>query len=126
MALTEDQKIKVRYYCGYGVIGAQALPANGYRFFTEYGDMEYKMNNLQPGEEDQVITYYLPNLEQLKSDIPAIRANLDTKQAAVWIWNDKEFPNRRSLFNYVRNELVNFLGLEPGPGLPSGGIQFAV
>lgn len=126
MALTEEQKIQVRYYCGYGVIGSQALPANGYRFFTEYGDMEYKMNNLQTGEEVEVLTYYLPNLELLKSDMPAIRQNLDTKAAAVWIWNDKEFPNRRSLFNYVRRELVNFLGLTCGPGLFSGGMQFSV
>jgi hypothetical protein len=126
MALTQDQKIKVRYYCGYGVIGAQSLPANGYRFFTEYGEMEYKMISLQPGEETEVITYYLPNLDTLKADMPAIRENLDTKQAAVWTWNDKEFPDRRSLFNYVRRELCNFLGLTPGPGLLTGGVSFMV
>jgi hypothetical protein len=126
MALTEAQKVKVRYYCGYGMIGQQALPANGYRFFTEYGEMEYKLTNMQAEEESEVVTYYIPSLDQLKTDMPAIRENLDTKQAAVWIWNDKEFPNRRTLFNYVRRELCNFLGLTPGPGLSSGGMQFAV
>jgi hypothetical protein len=126
MALTEAQKVKVRYYCGYGMIGQQALPANGYRFFDEYGEMEYKLTNMQAEEESEVINYYIPNLDELKADMPAIRDNLDTKQAAVWIWNDKEFPNRRTLFNYVRRELCNFLGLTPGPGLSSGGMQFAV
>jgi hypothetical protein len=118
MALTEAQKVKVRYYCGYGMIGQQALPANGYRFFTQYGEMEYKLINMQAEEESEVINYYIPNLDELKADMPAIRDNLDTKQAAVWIWNDKEFPNRRAL--------CNFLGLTPGPGLSSGGMQFAV
>jgi hypothetical protein len=126
MALTEAQKVKVRYYCGYGMIGQQALPANGYRFFTQYGEMEYKLINMQAEEESEVINYYIPNLDELKADMPAIRENLDTKQAAVWVWNDKEFPNRRTLFNYVRRELCNFLGLTPGPGLSSGGMQFAV
>jgi hypothetical protein len=126
MALTEAQKVKVRYYCGYGMIGQQALPANGYRFFDEYGEMEYKLTNMQAEEESEVINYYIPNLDELKADMPAIRDNLDTKQAAVWVWNDKEFPNRRTLFNYVRRELCDFLGLTPGPGLSSGGMQFAV
>jgi hypothetical protein len=126
MALTETQKVQVRYYCGYGALGQQALPANGYRFFVEYGEMEYKLINMQPEEESEVITYYLPNLLQLKSDIPAIRDNIDTKQAAVWFWNEKEFRDRRTLFNYVRRELCAFLGLTPGPYLASGGVQFAV
>lgn len=126
MALTEQQKVQVRYYCGYGMIGQQALPANGYRFSTEYGIMEYKLINMQPEEEDEVINYYLPNLLTLKTDIPTIRNNLDTKQAAVWYWNDKEFPNRRTLFNYVRLELCNFLGLIPGPYLARGGVRLAV
>lgn len=126
MALTEAQKVKVRYYCGYGMLGQQALPANGYRFFTEYGEMEYKLIDMQPEEEDEVINYYIPNLDQLKSDIPGVRDNLDTKQAAVWIWNNQEFPDRRTLFNYVRNELCGFLGLTPGPNLGTGGIRFAV
>jgi hypothetical protein len=126
MALTEAQKIKVRYYCGYGMIGQQMLPANGYRFFQAYGEMEYKLINMQTGEEDEVINYYLVNLDQLKSDIPSVRNNIDTKQAAVWFWNNKEFRDRRTLFNYVRKELCNFLGLTPGPYLFSGGVQFAV
>jgi hypothetical protein len=108
------------------MIGQHALPANGYRFFTQYGEMEYKLINMQAEEESEVINYYIPNLDELKADMPAIRENLDTKQAAVWVWNDKEFPNRRTLFNYVRRELCNFLGLTPGPGLSSGGMQFAV
>jgi hypothetical protein len=128
MALTEAQKEKVRYYCGYGVLGDQALPANGYRFFVEYGEMEYKLINLQDGEEDEVVNNYLPTLLLLQSDLSSasLRSNLDTKQAAVWYWNDKEIRDRKKLFNYWRMELVNYLGLTPGPGLSSGGIRFAV
>ena len=124
--LTEVQKSQVRYFCGYGALGEQALPANGYRFFTEYGEMEYKLINLQPGEEWEVINYYIVNLSQLKSDIPTVRNNVDTKQAAVWYWNTNELRDRRRLFNYVRRELCNFLGLTPGPGLMTGAIGFMV
>lgn len=124
--LTEEQKEQVRYYCGYGMLGQQMLPANGYRFFQTYGELEYKLINMQPGEENQVTTYYLVNLAQLESDIPAIRNNIDTKQAAVWYWNDKEFRDRVKLFNYVRRELCNYLGLTPGPGLMTGAVGFTV
>jgi hypothetical protein len=122
MALTEDQKIKVRYYCGYGLLGQQVLPANGYRFSVTYGAMEYKLINFQPGEETEVITYYLPTLDQLKADIPLVRLNVDTLQAAVWKWNPKELRDRRRLYNYERFELCNFLGLTPGPGLGNNAI----
>lgn len=126
MALTQDQKVKVRYYCGYGVLGQQALPANGYRFFVEYGEMEYKLINFQPEEEAEVVNFYLPNLDQLKADIPLVRANLDTKQAAVWVWNPKEIRDRKRLFNVERLELCYFMDLKPGPGLMTGSIGFMV
>jgi len=124
--LIEAQKVQIRYYCGYGALGQQMLPANGYRFFTAYGEMEYKLINMQPEEEDEVVNYYLVNLQQLKTDIPTVRDNVDTKQAAVWHWNDMEFRDRRTLFNYVRLELCNFLGLVPGPHLGAGGVRFSV
>lgn len=124
--LSEEQKIKVRYYCGYGMFGLQALPASGYRFSTTYGTLEYKMINMLDGEYLEVTTFYIPNLDLLKADIPAIRQNLDTKQAAVWFWNDKEIRDRYKLFNSVRLQLCAFLDIPPGEGLPGGAVCLAV
>jgi len=124
--LTEDQKESVRYYCGYGMFGLQALPASGYRFSVVYGTLEYKMINLQPGEEARVVLNYIPKLIQLEQDTFDVRENLDTWQAAVWYWNRMEIRDRVKLFRYWRMELCNFLGIPPGPGLQSGGIGLAV
>jgi hypothetical protein len=126
MAFTNAQRVAIRRYCGYPLFGSTITPAFGYRYFQSYGDLEYRMTNLTSDEEAVVTTVYLANLPQLETDIFAVRENMDTKQAAVWIWNGKEFPNRRQLYNYVRLELCAFFGVPPGPGLNTGGVGFAV
>lgn len=60
MPLTDAQKAQVRRHLKYDVIGLfQQSPgggtlgnaAAGYRFFTAYGRLEWRLNNLQPSEE---------------------------------------------------------------------------
>ena len=53
---TTAEKVDIRRFCGYGMFGAQALPASGYRFSTQYGTLEYKINNMLPEEEVVVRT----------------------------------------------------------------------
>lgn len=125
MAFSEAEKEQIRYYTGYGMLGSQALPAGGYRFFETYGTLEYKMINCQPGEEDEIRNNYLVKLPVLRDDIYGVRANSDTAQAAVWFRNKDELKERRQLYKYFRLELVNFMGLTPGPNL-GGGISFVV
>jgi hypothetical protein len=126
MALTETEKEAVRYYCGYGMYGLQALPASGYRFSIEYGTLEYKMINLQPGEEDRVRDQFLAKLAVLDEDTYDVRDNIDTDQAAVWYHNKQEIPDRVKLFNYWRLKLCAFLGIPPGEGLFGGAVSLAV
>jgi len=126
MAFSEEEKVKIRYYCGYGALGQQMLPANGYRFFTEYGEMEYKLINCQPQEEDQIKDFYLPSLDLLRNDIIQSRLNNDTSRAAVWFRNPKELSEKIRVFNYTRLEMCNFLGLFAGPYLGGRGISFVV
>jgi hypothetical protein len=121
MELSEAQKEKVRYYCGYGMYGLQALPASGYRFSVVYGTLEYKMINLQAGEYDIIVNTFLVELPQLESDLFSARSNLDTAQAAVWYWNKNELRDRRRLYNMRRLDLCAFLGIPPGESLPNGG-----
>jgi len=126
MALSDTEKEAVRYYCGYGMYGLQALPASGYRFSIVYGTMEYKMINLQPGEEDRVRNIFLANLATLEQDTFDVRNNVDTDQAAVWYHNKREIQDRAKLFNYWRLKLCAFLGIPPGEGLASGGAALVV
>jgi hypothetical protein len=60
VALTQEQKSSIRRHMGYPVIGLLKIsPAGavlgsasvGYRFFEAYGQLEYKLNNLNPDEE---------------------------------------------------------------------------
>lgn len=60
MALTDAQKAQVRRHLKYDVIGLMTMSpggaslgnaAAGYRYFTAYGRLEWRMNNLQTSEE---------------------------------------------------------------------------
>jgi len=130
MAFTDAEKTDVRRFCGYGAFGGgQPLPASGYRFSTQYGVLEYKLNTLSSAEEAVVRTTYLANLGTLESDIigsTGTRSNLDTEQAAVWRHNKNEYRDRKALFDGTRRELCNFLGIQPGPGLGIGGLTLVV
>jgi hypothetical protein len=120
MAFTDAEKTAIRAYCGYPVYGGQPAQGFGYRFFTWYGNLEYKLNNLQPSEEAVIKNTYLPNLAQLESDIVGSRVNLDTDKAAVWTHNKNEVRDRQNLFDDWRNRLCGFLGIPPGPALQTG------
>ena len=130
MSFIDSEKTDIRRFCGYGAFGGgQPLPASGYRFSTQYGVLEYKLNTLSVSEEAIVRTTYLTNLIILETDIigsVGVRANLDTESAAVWKHNKDEYRDRKSLFNGTRRELCSFLGISPGPGLGSGGMTLVV
>jgi hypothetical protein len=122
MAFTAAEKADIRRFCGFGLWGTGGLqPASGYRFSTQYGVLEYKMISLGPEEEAVVRTTYLTNLYVLETAIFGVSANLDTAQAAVWTHNAYEYRDRKALFDGIRTEFCNFLGIGPGPGLSGGG-----
>lgn len=122
MSFTVAEKVDIRRYCGYGLYGTGSpLPASGYRFSTQYGVLEYKMNTLGAEEESVVRTNYLANLSTLESAIVGTSANLDTEAAAVWVHNKNELKDRKELYAEWRRELCAFLGIQAGPSLSSGG-----
>ena len=127
MSFTTAEKVDIRRFCGYGLFGTgQPTPASGYRFSTQYGVLEYKLNTLGAEEEAVVRTTYLANLGTLETAIFGVSANLDTDEAAVWKHNKNEHRDRRNLFNDVRREFCRFLGITPGPGLGEGGVSLVV
>lgn len=126
MAFTDAEKVEIRRHCGMPVFGGSPTQAFGYRFFTWYGTLEFRLNNLSSAEEAVVRTVYLANLTLLESDIPAVRANLDTDAAAVWKHNRDEQKHRERLFDSWRRKLCGFLGIPPGPALGASGITIRV
>ena len=113
--LTEQQKIDVRRYCGFGVYGngnTASPPSFGYRYYPWYLTLEYRMNNLAPEEEITLQNVYLANLNQLEAAIPTSSDNLDTDRAAVWYHNKNEVRDRFALFDLWCKRLMQFFGLE--------------
>lgn len=127
MAFTTAEKVDIRRFCGYGLFGmGQPLPASGYRFSTQYGVLEYKLQTLGPEEEAVVRATYLANLATLETAIVGVSDNLDTDEAAVWKHNKNEHRDRKALFNDWRRELCAFMGIAPGPNLGQGGMALVV
>lgn len=124
MAFTNQERVDVRRFCGYGAFGGISSPAFGYRFFQMYGTLEYKLSNLAIEEEATVRNIYLASVNSLyvlEGAIYGTTANLDTAQAAVWTHNKNELIDRKNLFNQMRKDLCNFLGIGAGPALQGNG-----
>ena len=108
MTFTAAEKTDIRRFCFYGVFGDTPEANFGIRYLTFSGDLEFKMNHLQPTEE-AVVRKFLATLIQLEDDIPLAADNLDTDRAAVWYHNKNELHDRDELFNYYARKLANFL-----------------
>lgn len=124
MAFTNQERVDVRRFCGYGAFGGIASPAFGYRYFQAYGSLEYKLSNLAVEEEATLRSVYLTSVNSLyvlESAIYGTTANLDTAQAAVWVHNKDELKDRKKLFNQMRADLCDFLGIPAGPALHNAG-----
>jgi hypothetical protein len=126
MALTDTEKVNVRRYCGFKMFGGRPVQAFEHRFYTHYGTLEFRMNNMLDEEETQTRAF-LTTLATLEAAIPTATDNLDTDEAAVWKHNKDEVRDRMNLYRTWRMELCNFMGVSPGPGLQGqGGIQLVV
>jgi hypothetical protein len=123
--LTEQQKTDVRRYCGYSAYGTSPSGNMGWRFYTEYGLLEYRMSNLS-ATELVVIISYLGTLAQLEGAVPSASDNLDSDAAATWTHNRAEVRDRLYLFDEWRRRLCGFLGVPPGDGLARAGVSWVV
>ena len=121
MSFTNAQKVDIRRFCGYPAYGGTPSGFQSWRFFQEYGLMEYRLNNMAAEEETVIETIYLANLYTLELAIVGATANLDTAQAAVWTHNKNEVRDRTALFTSWRTKLAEFIGVPTGPALKGAG-----
>jgi hypothetical protein len=122
---TDSQKTDVRRFCGYPAYGAAPDGNMGWRFFTAYGALEYRLNNLAPAEE-QVVVNYLATLTLLEQAVPGASDTLDSEGAASWTRNPHEVTDRLQLLDGWRRRLCAFLGVPPGEGLGQAGLTWVV
>lgn len=110
-ALTDAQKIDCRRHLGYPLYGDKLTPGFAWRYEYRYLQFEYLMNNLQDGEVNVIVNLYLPNLNQLETDIYQVRQNSDTSQAAVWYRNKLELSERTQNYMQWQKRLSDFFGV---------------
>jgi hypothetical protein len=125
MAFTDAQATDIRRYCGYPAYGAGPAGFQGWRFFTAYGLLEFRIANLSAAEE-AVVTNYLVSLASLEQAVTDASGNLGTAQASVWTRNAAELRERTALFDDWRRRLCGFLGVPAGPALGESGVQLVV
>ena len=123
--LTDQQKTDVRRFCGYSAYGASPAGNMGWRFYTAYGLLEYRMSNLSVSEL-AVVGSYLATLTQLEVSVPLASDNLDSDAAASWTHNRGEVGDRLRLLDEWRRRLCAFLGVPPGEGLSNAGLSWVV
>lgn len=124
MALTAQQIVDTRRFCGYSVSGDST--STQYRELA-YSDvalsslsLDYRLAHLSAEEEGVLVNTYLTQLAAREQEIQGAAANLDTDQAAVWMRNVNEVSDRIELFNWLRRDLCRFLGFPPGRQLATG------
>ena len=122
---TDIQLTDIRRHCGYPAYGSSPSGNAGWRFFTWYGTLEYRLSNLSAPEESIVLTY-INTLNQLEFAIPGVSDNLDSDAAASWRHNPNELADRLRLLDSWRRRLCGFLGLPPGEALGSSGVAWTV
>lgn len=122
---TDQQKTDIRRFCGYPAYGAGQEGSVGWRYFTAYGALEYRINNLSANEVAVVVTY-ISTVTQLELAILGASDNLDTDAAASWTRNSHEVADRMRLFDAWRRRLCAFLGVPPGEGLGRGGLSLVM
>lgn len=115
MAFSEAEKVDIRRFCGY-----PAYTNYGWVGEEDYATLELRMNNMSISEESVIRVTYLPTLDKLETDIPAVADNLETDEAAVWKHNKQERRDRENLFDSWRVRLCGYIGIRTGRGLPSG------
>ncbi len=123
--LTDQQKTDVRRFCGYPAYGASPAGNIGWRFYTAYGLLEYRMNNLSDAEI-VVVLNYLSTLCGLETSVPSASENLDSEAASSWKHNANEVTDRLRLLDAWRRRLCSFFGVPPGEGLGSAGVSWTV
>ena len=121
----DSEKTDIRRFCGYPAYGASPAGNMGWRFYTVYGLLEYRMQSLSAAEE-VVVRGMLATLTGLERAYTGSGDSLDTERAGEWVRNSAEVSDRAGLFDNVRRRLCGFFGVPPGPALQCPGVVLTI
>ena len=116
--LTPSELADARRFCGYPAFGGPAMGGGGWRFYTAYGALEFRLANLQDVEE-AILRRQLGQCCALETAVPEASETLGTAGAGPWERNPMEVSERLRLLDTWRRRICGFLGVPPGPGLGS-------
>lgn len=114
--LTPSELTDARRFCGYPAFGGPAMGGGGWRFYTQYGALEFRLANLQAAEET-ILRMQIAQCNAIEAGVPEASASLDTASAGPWARNRDEVTDRLRLLDSWRRRMCAFLGVPPGPGL---------
>ena len=123
--LNDTEKTDARRFLGYQAAGSVASMQSSYRFFQEYGTMEFRLLNASDTEL-VIIRQYLTQCTSLELDIMNSTTKIGIDTAAVFKRNAYEIRDRQNLLDDWRRRFCGFLGLTPGPSLMGGGYNTAI
>jgi hypothetical protein len=113
--LSSAEIADIQRFCGYPTLASLSFATVTLQ--AGYIAMSTILASLGVDQITVVRTVYLANLYLLESDIPGVRANSDTEQAAVWHRNPMELQERLQLLSNWRLQLCFFLGVPVGQGI---------
>ena len=124
--LSDAEKADVRRFCGYPTYGgASNAGFQNWRFYEQFGLLEFRMNNLAAAEY-QNVRYRLSLLYPIETAIAAAYTTLNVDQAAAFKRNANEIAAREGHFANECRKLCQVVGVVPGPNLSVSGGQMAV
>jgi hypothetical protein len=124
--LTDTEKADARRMCGYPTYGGLGGAGfQGWRFYQEYGLLEFRMNNLAPAEY-QNVRYLLSVLYPIEAALKTRYQTLNVDTAGPFKRNRREVADARADFDSNRRDLCNAVGIPPGPLLGDGTLRVIV
>ena len=114
--LTPAELADARRFCGYPAFGGPAMGQGGWRFYTAYGALEFRLATLQDVEE-AALRRMLAQCGALETAVPEASDTLGTASAGPWERNPGEIADRLRLLDSWRRRICGFLGVPPGPAL---------
>ena len=118
--LTEQQKTDARRMMGYSARGAGNYGFESYRYFTYYGDMEFRLANMSQSDGDTFVGIYLTQCLAAEQQIFAARSNLQVDEASIYKHNKAEIAQLRKEFTKLRMAMCDFIEVPAGPNLDKG------
>lgn len=120
--IADADKVDARRFMGYPAYGAGNAGFQSWRYFSTYGLLEFRLNNLT-AQEASVLHMHLVNCRSLETAVVSAGDRLSTASAASWTRNQTEVADRDALLEREGRRVAAFLEVPYGPGRETRGTR---